>query len=207
VPGFGPGVLTPDGNLAYWFDRRLLAGHLLNNPWGDPEGLLSTVSALATSLIGLIAGRLLVKDGASAAPRLGEWGLGLAALGALWGVVLPLNKHLWTSSYALFAGGLSLAGLAACLFAVEGRAAAWCRPFEALGRRALIVYILSGFIYGIQEFVSMTLPGGGAGNLKLWLTAILFEPWMTAKAASLAYAAVFTATALFVAQRFDRRQH
>jgi predicted acyltransferase len=210
VPGHGAGILTPEGNLSYWLDRRLFPGHLMISPWGDPEGLLATAPALASSLLGLIAGRALVRDGAAASRRLGEWGLGAAALGALWSVVLPLNKHLWTGSFALFTGGLALAGLAACLHAVEGRRAAWALPFEALGRRALAVYVLAGVAYGIQEFVSLGPPGAPRGNIKLWLTATLFEPWMTAKAASLAYAAVFTAltaaAASFVAQRFDRRE-
>jgi predicted acyltransferase len=120
-----------------------------------------------------------------------------------------LNKHLWTSSFALFTGGIALACLGVCLRAVEGRRAAWARPFEALGRRALLAYIAAGLLYGIQEYVSMPLPGG-PGDLKLWLTGRLFEPWMTAKAASLAYAASYTAAiaaaALLVAQRLDRRQ-
>ncbi len=210
VPGHGPGVLTPEGNLAYWLDQRLFAGHLREDPWGDPEGLLATLPALATSLLGLIAGRLLLKEGAAAARRLGSLGLILAALGALWSMVLPLNKHLWTSSFALFTGGLALAGLAACLFAVEGRAAQWARPFEALGRRALIVYILAGFVYGIQESIRLTMPGGEEGNLKLWLTARLFEPWMPAKAASLSYAVIYTVAiamvASLIAERLDRRQ-
>jgi predicted acyltransferase len=210
VPGHGAGILTPAGNLSYWLDRRLFAGHLMNDRWGDPEGLLATLPALGTSLMGLIAGRLLVKDGAAAARRLGAWGLGATALGTLWSLVLPFNKHLWTSSYALFTGGLALMGLAACLAAVEGRTAAWARSFEALGRRALIVYILAGFVYGIQEYVDVALPSGEPGNIKLWLTARLFEPWMTAKAASLSYASIYTvaiATIVsLVAQRFDRRQ-
>jgi predicted acyltransferase len=210
VPGHGAGVLTPEGNFAYWLDRRLFAGHLLESRWGDPEGLLATAPAFATSLLGLVAGRALLRDGAKAARRLAAWGLGAAALGAAWSGVLPLNKHLWTSSFALFTGGLSLAGLALCVRAVEGRRAAWAAPFEALGRRALFVYVLAGFIYGLQEYIQLTLPGGEPGNLKLWLTARLFGPWLTLKAASLAYAAMFTsaaaATALLVAERFDRRE-
>lgn len=210
VPGHGAGVLTPEGNLSYWLDRHLFPGHLMNSPWGDPEGLLATLSALATSMLGLIAGRQLVTKGAPLARRLGEWGLGLAALGALWSTILPLNKHLWTSSFALFTGGLALAGLAGCLLLIEGRPADWAKPFEALGRHALSVYLLAGFLYGVQEYVSVTLPGGAAGNIKLWLTARLFEPWMTAKAASLSYAAVYTVAITtvvsFAAKRFERRK-
>ncbi len=209
VPGHGAGVLTPEGNIAYWLDRRVFAGHLLEDGLGDPEGLLSTLPALATSLLGLIAGRRLLAKGPGAARELAPGGLALAALGALWSLALPLNKHLWTSSFALFTGGLSLAGLAACLFAVEGRPASWAPPFEALGRRALLVYLIAGFVYGIQESVHLGAPEGD-DNLKLWLTARLFETWMSAKAASLAYAAAFTAAtaaaASLVAQRLDRRQ-
>lgn len=210
VPGHGAGILTPDGNIAYWLDRRLFDGHLENDPWGDSEGLLATVPALATAMLGLIAGRRLHAQGAPAARRIGRWGLALAALGLLWGAGLPLNKHLWTSSFALYSGGSALAGLAALHFAVEARAAEWARPFETMGRHALALYLLAGFAYGVQESIRMPVAGAVEGNLKLWLTARLLQPWMTAAAASLAYAAIFAAAmaaaASLVAQRFDRRQ-
>lgn len=200
VPGHGPGVLTPEGNIAYWLDRRLLGGHLLDR-WGDPEGLLSTLSAWATALLGLVAGRRLLRDGPRAERTLGAAGLSLVALGAVWGTSLPLNKHIWTSSFALFSGGLSLAGLALCLRLVENRPARWAAPFEALGRRALLVYVLAGLVYGIQEFVCLPLPDGSPGNLKLWLNAVLFGSWLPPCAASLAYALVFTAAAMALASR------
>ncbi len=185
VPGFGAGVLTPEGNFAYWLDRRLLGGHLLRDPWGDPEGLLSTTAALATALLGVIAGRRLLRAGRGAAASLGAAGLALTALGAAWETWLPLNKHLWTSSYAVFSGGLALAGLALCLGLVEGRRAVWAPPFEALGRRALAAYVLAGLAYGIL--------------LKFQLGASLFAPWLSAPAASLTYALAFTCAAAVVA--------
>lgn len=198
VPGHGPGVLTPDGNLTYWLDRKLLGGHLLADSWGDPEGILSTLPALATALLGLAAGRLLARDGPAAARAIGLWGLGLAAAGSAWSLSFPLNKHLWTSSYALLAGGLALAGLAACLAVIEGRPSVWSVPFEVLGRRALRVYVLSGFAYAMLEFAKMKAP----------LVGRLAALGLSAPAASLAYAFIFTvATAtvtLFVAQRLDR---
>lgn len=205
VPGHGAGVLTPEGNLSYWLDRRLLAGHLMKDRWGDPEGLLATMSALATSLIGLIAGRRLVDEGAPAARSLAVWGAGLAAIGAVWSLVLPFNKHIWTSSYALFSGGSALAALAACQYAVEGKEAAWAAPFEELGRRALAVYLAAGFFYGIQESVPMTLPDGTAGNLKLWLTARLFASWVSAKGASLLYALGYTAATVAAVKAYASR--
>lgn len=187
--------LTPDGNLAYWLDRRLFAGHLMTGPSGDPEGLLATLPALATALLGLVAGRQIAARRASAARALAVAGLALACLGAAWSLVFPMNKHLWTSSYALFTGGLSLAGLAACLKLCGESPPAWTRPLEALGRHALATYIAAGAIYGVLEFE----------NLKEPATALLFGR-LPPPAASLAFASVFTATALLVAQRFDRRQ-
>lgn len=202
VPGHGPGVLTPEGNFSYWLDRRIFGGRLLDDPWGDPEGLTSTLGALATALLGLMAGRRLLSEGPRAAEAVGLSGLALAATGAAWAAALPLNKHLWTSSYALFSGGLSLSGLAACLRLVEGRPARWALPFEALGRRALAAYVLAGLAYGIQEFIRVPLPDGSPGNLKLLLTAVLFGAWLPAKAASLAYALAFTGVATAVAMAF-----
>lgn len=183
------------GNFSYALDRRLLGPHLLDDRWGDPEGLLSTLPALATCLVGLLAGRGLLERGAALARPLGLAGLGLAAAGCLWSLGFPLNKHLWTSSFALFAGGLGLAGLAACLGAVEGKPARWAAPFEALGRHALAAYVLAGTAYGLAEFLDWKRP-----------TNALLEAVMSQRAASLVWASAFTAAVLFVAQRLDRRQ-
>ncbi|HAZ09282.1 MAG TPA: DUF5009 domain-containing protein [Elusimicrobia bacterium] len=206
VPGHGAGILTPEGNLAYWLDRTLFAGHT-SDPLGDEEGLLSTLPALATALLGLCAGRKIAQDGLEtrAAARLGVLGLALAALGAVWGRFFPVNKHLWTSSYALLSGGLAVAGLGALALTIEGRTARWAAPFEALGRHALTAYILSGLLYGIQEFVVVRLPDGAQGNVKLWLVARLFDPWLSARAASLAYALAFTALCAAAAALYEAR--
>lgn len=183
------------GNLSYALDRRLLGPHLLDDRWGDPEGLLSTLPALATCLLGVLAGRRLLERGAALARRLGEAGLALAAAGSLWSLAFPLNKHIWTSSFALFAGGLALAALALCLRAVEGRPAAWAAPFEAAGRRALSMYVFAGAAYGIAEYLDWKRPTNG-----------LLEAVMSQRAASLVWASAFTAAVLLVAQGLDRRQ-
>lgn len=206
VPGHGAGVLTPEGNLASWLDRRLMGGHLLT-PLEDQEGLLSTLPALATTMLGLIAGRRLVAGGTGkdAALRLGAAGLALAALGWAWSFRFPLNKHLWTSSYALLTGGLCLAGLAGFILFAGERPLPWEAPLESLGRRALGAYVAAGFVYGVLEFVGANLPDGSRGNLKLWLDARLFASWLPPRAASLAFAVAFTAAAAAAARRLDRR--
>lgn len=184
----GLAPLTPQANVAYHLDRFLFDGHLLED-WGDPEGLLSTLGALATALIGFEAGRRLRREGARAAAALATGGLALIAVGAAWSIALPFNKHIWTPSYALFAGGASVAGLALCLRLVEGKAARWASPFEALGRRALVAYVVAGFAYDLSEFLGLKEP----------LTARLFGSWLGPESASLAYALAFTAAALALA--------
>ena len=206
APGHPAGDLTPEGNFASWVDRRLMGGHMMN-AITDPEGILGTFTAFATALFGLVAGRILVttRADARAARRLGAAGLALAALGAAWGLVFPLNKHLWTSSYALTTGGLALAGLSACLLAWGESPSRAVAPFEAAGRHALAAYVLSGFVYGVLEFIPARLPDGKPGILKLWLNARLFESWLSPRDASLAFAFAFTALTLAAVAAADRR--
>ncbi|MFI5349766.1 MAG: acyltransferase family protein [Elusimicrobiota bacterium] len=205
VPGHGAGVLTPEGNLASWLDRTLIGGHMLT-PLEDQEGILSTLPAFATTLLGLIAGRSLVKErGTRAALRLAAAGSALAAAGWAWSLSFPLNKHIWTSSFALLTGGSCLLGLACCMFAFGERPGRWAAPLESLGRHALGAYVGAGFVYGVLEFIPAKLPDGSPGSLKLWLNAHLFLSWLPPRAASLAFAVSFAAVAAAAARRADPR--
>ncbi len=163
IPGCGlPGrevpLLDREDNLAAWLDRRvahLLHGHLHNgalyNVTHDPEGLLSSMPALATVLMGSCAALILRSRTMSPARRVtvlaGAGTVGLA-FGRAWGRSFPINKNLWTSSYALVAGGWSLLTLAA-LYAVfdarkpERALAALAAPAKILGANALVAYALS----------------------------------------------------------------
>jgi predicted acyltransferase len=207
APGHTPGDLTVEGNVASWLDRRLMGGHMMT-PLQDPEGLLSTLPAYADALIGLIAGRILVRRRAEprAAALLGAAGLALAAAGAAWSLSVPFNKHLWTSSYALTTGGIALAVLSACLLACRETPPRAAAPFECLGRHALAAYVGSGFVYGVLEFVPMKLPDGAPGSLKLLLNAALFGRWLAPRNASLAFACVFTALCAAAVCGLERRQ-
>ena len=133
VPGVGAGVLTPEGNLASFIDRALLGRHLLTR-CSDPEGLLSTVPAIATAMCGVFAGDWLKErrqphHSAVAVRRraCSRWLAGLA-----WGRVFPINKNLWTSSFALFSAGLAAQALALCHWIVDVRG--W-RALVAAARR------------------------------------------------------------------------
>jgi predicted acyltransferase len=193
VPGYGAGVLTPQGCLSCYVDRTLLGPHMWYGAYCDPEGILSTIPALADALLGLLAGHWLISRGRThvqKARRMAAAGALAVAAGLLWSRWFPMNKHVWTSSYALFAGGLALMGLSACYWAIEIReVSAWGRPFEIFGRNPLLSYFLSGLFYGVQQFLHPSWAGGL--SLERWINARVFASWLSPMNASLAYAAAY----------------
>jgi predicted acyltransferase len=194
VPGYGPGVLTPEGNLASFIDRWLLGRHLLL-PTHDPEGLLSTLPAIATALAGVFAGVWLNQR---AAPRrtLTLWAAGVAAMfaGLAWGRLFPINKNLWTSSFALFTAGIAAQTLAACHWLIDTlRWREWSRPLSAYGRNTLAAYFLS---VGLDAVLTRWRIGNGE-SLKGFVYRFGFASWLRpccgAEAASLGYAIAYVA--------------
>ncbi|MFN4241641.1 MAG: acyltransferase family protein [Tepidisphaerales bacterium] len=148
---FLPPNLDPATNLAAVIDRTLLtARHLYRKGPFDPEGPFSTVSAIATGLIGMLAGFYLKKGGGDIASRI-AWlftaALALTLAGWTWGYLHPLNKQLWTSSYTLYTAGLALALLAGCywLFDVQGYRRGTA-PFVWFGVNAIAAFWGSGFL-------------------------------------------------------------
>ena len=145
VPGAGPGVLTPEGNLASFIDRLVLGRHMWHPPW-EAEGLLSTAPAVVTALFGVFAGGWLA-DAESRRHRSALlWSAGAAAtlVGLLWGRVFPINKNLWTSSFVLFSAGMGAQALAICHWSLERqRWRGWSTPFVAFGRNPLFAYFCS----------------------------------------------------------------
>jgi predicted acyltransferase len=126
VPGVGPANLEPATNLGAWLDRSLFTeAHLWkqSRTW-DPEGLLGTLPALGTGLLGVLAAQWLRRPAATApAKMLGLAAAGILAVlaGLLWKLWFPINKALWTSSYVLFTGGLALLVLAALYWLCDVR--------------------------------------------------------------------------------------
>jgi predicted acyltransferase len=156
VPGYGtPGVdiplLHPDGNLAAHLDRKLMFGHLWEGT-RDPEGILSTLPAIATALCGVLTGEWLSSQRAAKHKVMGMLGAGIAAAvtGELWGIWFPINKKLWTSSYVLFTAGCALICLAICYWATDLKRhrGAWTKPFFILGTNAIAAYVISELIGG-----------------------------------------------------------
>ncbi|MEE8468942.1 MAG: DUF5009 domain-containing protein [Planctomycetota bacterium] len=155
VPGSGAGFLAPGETLTDWVDRQLLPGRLYHGV-RDPEGILSTVPAVATALAGALAGHWLARPdvaGGRKAAGLLQAGLGALALGGVWQLVLPLNKNLWTSSFVAWTAGWSLLALAAFYWVIDVRGwRAWSFPLVVVGTNAITIYLLERFV----DFAAVT---------------------------------------------------
>jgi predicted acyltransferase len=196
VPGFGPGVLTPEGNLAAFVDRALLGQHLVHGTW-DSEGLLSTIPAIVSALGGVMGGRWLMHT-----PRPHHdsvWlffiGLVVVAIGLLWGRVFPINKNLWTSSFVLLSGGLATATLALCHWLLDVKGwQRWSLPFTALGRNALATYVLSLGVDNLLSRWDLIQRGVSIKWVVYWYSfGSRLANCCRVETASLVYAVVYTA--------------
>ena len=209
VPGFGPGVLTPNGNLASFVDRLVLGRHLAFGTW-DPEGILSTVPAIATALCGVFAGDWLINAAAHRHRALSLWAAGaIATVVALaWDLVFPINKNLWTSSFALLSAGFATQLLAVCYWVLDVKGVkAWALPFVAFGRNALAAYFLSVSLDIIMTRWAVAAPDV---SLKWSLYTHVFESPLARccgmELASMAYAIAYVALwAVIVIVMYRRR--
>lgn len=191
VPGFGPGVLTKDGSLASFIDRAVLGAHVYRQGTYDPEGLLSTIPALATILLGIFAGRWLMTSRDAKTKIFGMLAVGGLAViaGRLWGLWFPINKALWTSSYVLYTAGLALFALAACYFLVDVLGwDRWGKPFEIYGMNAIAAYVLPILLLKFLVLYKLDVPGGEPLQLRLWLCGHVFGGWLSPLNASAAFA-------------------
>ena len=144
VPGFGAGNLTMEGSLVGYVDRLLVPGKLYKVVH-DPEGLLSTLPAIGTGLLGVFAGTVLRQKGLGDGPKLQRLvlaGIGCVALGWLWNIVLPVNKNLWTSSFVLVAGGWSVLALALFYWIIDVKSwRRWAFFFVVIGTNSILIYL------------------------------------------------------------------
>ena len=202
VPGYGVPthevpLLDPDGNLVAWLDRQIFSASHLYEKTRDPEGLLSTLPALATALFGMLTGLWL-----QTSRSIGEKAKGIAVagvsgilLGGLWNYAFPINKKLWTSSYVLFAAGWSLLLLALAIWIVDVRVAsrpeaAHRRSFMPLlvfGTNAIAAYVFSELLPGVMSLIHMQ-PGV---NLQRWIYYRILGVIANPSMASLVYSLGF----------------
>ena len=180
-------------NLANHIDFKYLPGRRWDLFW-DPEGILSTLPAVATALLGVFAGLILrdknLPDRRKLLYLLGG-GLLCAVLGWIWGLQFPVIKKIWTSSYVLVAGGYSALLLGAFYLIVDvWKLQKWCRPFVWMGMNAITSYLIKNFLGGSFSRLSARVFGGdvkawfdahltrGAGDLMISLGGLLIAFWI-----------------------------
>ena len=199
----------PGETIAAYIDRRLLGPHLNPNTrrW-DTEGILPTISALSTVLIGSLTARWMQRERHEAERLAGLFAAGtlLGAAGFAWGWTYPVIKGLWTGSYVLVTAGAAMLALATCIWlAGTADGERWTRPFTALGRNALLIY--GGFIAlgGALTVWRITGGTGEAVPVRRVLYEVLFDSWLPTTDALVAYACASLAIWLAVAWLLDRR--
>jgi predicted acyltransferase len=208
VPGYGPGRLDVDGNLAHYVDRIVLGRHNYSQTktW-DPEGIISTLPAIATALFGILAGGILRAKRSlwERITLLFVPGNALIALALICNQWLPINKKLWTSSFSMFMAGLGFVLLAMFVYFVDLRGFdRWLKPFVILGRNAIVVYMLSELLSEVLDDVTLHLASGPA-SLHDWIYQSVFVPIASPMNASLLWALAFTFLMFLAAYAMHKR--
>ena len=202
VPGYGVPthdvpLLDHDGNLVAWLDRQIFSASHLYEKTRDPEGLISTLPALGTALIGMLTGLWLrtKRTLGQKARGIALAGLSGVILGALWNEWFPINKKLWTSSYVLFAAGLSLLLLALSIWIVDvrgtegksGQRSWWSTSLLVFGTNAIAAYVFSELLAATLGSIHVA-PGV---NLAQWIYRGIHSVVPDAAFASLLYSLGF----------------
>ncbi|MDD4590420.1 MAG: DUF5009 domain-containing protein [Parabacteroides sp.] len=149
APGYPPGNLTEEGNFASYFDRIVLPG-VLSRGIHDTVGLLCTITGVSTTLLGVITGSFLKKHPMTPVKKVGWFsivGVGLILLGLLWNLDFPINKNLWSSSYTVLTGGISLLLFALFYYIIDIKGYhKWSFFFRVIGMNSIFIYISPIFI-------------------------------------------------------------
>jgi len=162
------GILEPGNNFAAWVDRFITPGRMYRETW-DPEGVFSTITAIATGISGIFCGHLILNKSKSLKDKIikiylvGSIGM---CLGLLWDYSFPINKHIWTSSYVLFSSGLAMIFLASCIWIIDHKkTSSYTRFGIVFGSNAIFAYILHS-VLGIIFRIPVV---NGNGIQKIWM--------------------------------------
>jgi predicted acyltransferase len=197
VPGFGAGVLLPTGNLAWWIDSHLLAGHTWSGapaPGFDPEGILSTVPAICTTLLGVLTGTWLRTEHSREDKTAWMFVAGnvLLLLGAIFDIWMPINKNLWTTSYVIFMAGWALTIFAMFYWLMDVKGyVKWALPLVIYGMNAIAVFVLSGIVGRLITLIKWARADGAMMTLKDWIYETGFVPYFSPVNASTLFAVCF----------------
>jgi predicted acyltransferase len=214
VPGHGAGILEKEGNFSEYIDSLVLRGEGWNHMWKtsktwDPEGIVSTLPAIATALFGILTGHMLrwKRDEAERTTWMFVAGSLLLWAGLVMNWWMPINKNLWTSSYAVFMAGMAMICFALCYWVIDVKGwRKWARPFAIYGMNAITVFVLAGILGRLSIEIKVTGAEGKAIALKTFLYQSFFVPLASPKVASLLWALAYVALLYLIAYVMYRRK-
>ncbi|MCI4443182.1 MAG: DUF5009 domain-containing protein [Lentimicrobium sp.] len=198
IPGIGASNLEKGTNFAAYIDSIFLKNHMWSQSitW-DPEGILSTIPAIASAIMGMLIGQLLNQSlpKIEIVKKMSLIGLVLVILGLIWNIVFPINKSLWTSSYVLFTAGLASLCLSLLYYIIEiANYKKWTKLFLIWGVNPMIVFFFSGIIPRVLTMIKVNhpeLPGEPLGFQSYFYNYGIVPLFENPMNASLAYALVY----------------
>ncbi len=198
-------------NLAAFVDRFVFGA---NHIWilgkvYDPEGILSTIPAIATAISGVLTGTWLKSKRGDYEKVAGIFFFGviLLAVGWCWNFFFPINKALWTSSYVVFTAGIALCFLGFCYYLIDIKNyQKWTKPFVIFGTNALILYFLAELTAKILDLITVPVANGEGISLQGWIFTHIFLPIAAPLNASLLYAICYDFLWLFLMWLLYRKQ-
>ena len=193
VPGIGAGVLEPGKNFAAWIDSLFLSGHMwsyYDGAW-DPEGIVSTIPAIATTLFGVLTGQWLSSSLPERRKVAGMVCAGLVLLiaGYILDRWLPINKSIWTSTFSIFMAGIALVFLAFFHWSIDiADFSRWAKPFIILGLNPITVYVLSEVFDTTLRTLNLPIALAQDIDCQSYVFQSLCTPIAKSETASLLYA-------------------
>ena len=214
APGYYAGDLSKEGSLASYIDRTVFGVHIWRQAIVyDPEGILSTMGALGTTLFGILTGNLIRRKDKTPIEKVAHMliaGFVCLMIGWAWNAWFPINKALWTSSYVFFTTGLGLQILALCYWLIDIKGyKAWTKPFVIFGVNAIVLFVgtgmmarlmgmSTGFMGKFSSLLHVRKPDGSPMALQPFIYDHLFASWLSPNNASLAFAISFILLWLFL---------
>ncbi len=213
VPGRGMGALLlndPSASLAAWVDRGVFGSHLWKSSrtW-DPEGILSTIPAVGTVILGVFAGRWLAMRRDLSERLVGLYAIGsmLMVAGLIWNWSFPINKNLWTSSYVLFTAGMGAMVLATCIWVVDVKGIrGWTKPFVVFGMNPMIAFLGTGAMARLMGSIITISYHGERVPFQRAVFDRFFASWLEPRDASLLFAITFVLVWMLILSVLYRRR-
>ena len=184
----------PDATLSAWLDRTVLGlPHLwVGSKTWDPEGILSTIPAIGTVILGVFTGRWITRKDVPMAERLNALfvaGAIAMMVGLMWNWSFPINKSLWTSSFVIFTAGMAAISLGACIWLVDVQEVRWwTKPWVIYGMNPILAFVGSGVVARIIYTLIQVPYGGKVVSLETAIYESAFRSWLEPRDASLAFA-------------------